>query len=132
MMRKKEQAGGFIGAVAVNQHAKAALRVYALAVKSVVSQIAAAKLVPTSQGMLNLELYSGFRESVYMVYAYLFPLDSKHPLPPSISPHSENKEEGKSNRKLRSSSFGDIINYAKLDSSLKSSFCCSLDWFRTF
>lgn len=55
MMRKKEQVVGFIEAAAVNQHAKAALLVYVLAVKFVVSQIAAAKLAPTSPEMLNLE-----------------------------------------------------------------------------
>lgn len=55
MMKKNEQVVGYIEAAAVNQHAKAALLVYALAVKFVVSQIAAAKLAPTSQGILNLE-----------------------------------------------------------------------------
>ncbi|CAB4274379.1 unnamed protein product [Prunus armeniaca] len=55
MMKKNEQVEEYIEAVPVLQHAKAALLVCALAVKSVVSQIAAARLAPTSQGMLKLE-----------------------------------------------------------------------------
>lgn len=55
MMTKNGQVGGCTGVAPVLQHARAALPVCALVVKSVVSQIAAAKLALTSLGMQKFE-----------------------------------------------------------------------------
>lgn len=55
MMKRSEQVVGFTGAAPVLQRARAALLVYALAVKSVASRIATARPAPTSQQMQRPE-----------------------------------------------------------------------------
>lgn len=54
-MMKNEQVAGFIGAALGLQHARAALLVCVLDVKSVVFLIAAARLASTLPGMRRLE-----------------------------------------------------------------------------
>ncbi|KAJ6696670.1 hypothetical protein OIU85_003063 [Salix viminalis] len=62
MMTKNEQAGGYTEAAPVRRHARAALPVCALGVRSVVSQIAAAKPALTSPGMQKFE-FNAFSSS---------------------------------------------------------------------
>lgn len=74
-MMKSGRVAGCIGAVAKLQHAKVVLPVCASGVISVDSRTAAAKLAPTSLGMLSLETF---------IFANSF-LEAANPLVPEIT-----------------------------------------------
>uniref|UniRef100_A0A6N2L0Q2 Uncharacterized protein n=1 Tax=Salix viminalis TaxID=40686 RepID=A0A6N2L0Q2_SALVM len=82
MMTKNEQAGGYTEAAPVRRHARAALPVCALGVRSAVSQIAAAKPALTSPGMQKFEFNA---LAVLISPFYLVPF---HGIVASFCPHS--------------------------------------------